>query len=329
MPDSETSQQHLSWVGAEATPSLLAAEEKQRRFVLRALSLGAFLLGSTQSMAAPFELRAITSGDSPAQRQILQALNARYASLQASSNINALASRKGPAVYLAIGPSALQAALSAELDGPLVSLFTSSQTYTGMLSASPRARNQRSVTAIYAEPSPSHQMQLIARLYQRRVSVGVLLTTGTTYLEPALRRAARDSNLDLHIELVAPDEHVVRALTRVGSATVLLAVPDSRLYTAENLRNILESAYRRNQPVVGFSPALVKVGTLATAYSSIDDTIAQLDEIVDAAASGRLPEPQFPQYWSVATNDSVARSLNVVIDESVRSLGNRPTARTK
>ena len=54
----------------------------------------------------------------------------------------------------------------------------------------------------------------------------------------------------------------------------------------------------------------------------------QVDELVnDFVVSGRIPEPQFPKYFSVVINDSVAKSLNLVIDDSVRALSRKPDTR--
>ena len=167
-------------------------------------------------------------------------------------------------------------------------------------------------------------MMLIRALYARRVGVGVLLTESTAAQETELRRAARSADLDIDVQFVERGENAVRALTRVASSTVLLAVPDRDLYTVDNLRNLLESTYRRGQGVIGFSASLVNAGTLAAAYSSIDDTVAQVGEVAATMAAGRLPDPQYPRYWRVAVNDSVARSLNVVVSDAARRLGNFP-----
>ena len=136
--------------------------------------------------------------------------------------------------------------------------------------------------------------------------------------------AARKAHMTLHIEKIKPDENVTRALTRVASSSPLLVVPDSSLFTPDNLRTILESTYRRNQVVVGFSTSLVKAGTTATAYSTIDDVLAQLEHVVASISSGAVPPATFPRYWRVAVNESVARSLNVVVTDEVRALGERP-----
>ena len=71
-----------------------------------------------------------------------------------------------------------------------------------------------------------------------------------------------------------------------------------------------------------FERAMVSAGTLGAAYASIEDVVAQLGDIVDALMAGRTVDAQYPQYWRVAINESVARSLDVIVDASARGLGN-------
>ena len=235
----------------------------------------------------------------------------------------ALAQRKGSGIYLTLGPAALQAAIEVNLGGPLLSLFTSNEVYTRLLAGASTSTRQ-AAGAIFAEASPLSQMALIRALYSRRVSVGVLLSESTANQEAQLRRAARSNDLDIEVQFVSSGENVVRALNRLRAATVLLTIPDHDLYTAESLRNILESTYRHGQGVIGFTPSLVAAGTLAAAYASIDDTVAHAAEIVSAMASGQPSESRYPLYWRVAVNDTVARSLNLVVNGAVRGLGNLP-----
>lgn len=294
-----------------------------RRTVLRAaFGAGAGLLAGSP-FAAEYELRVVTAGDDGATQRILEALARRLPEFHSGKDVRGLARRRGPAVYLALGPAALQAALEADLEGPLLSLFASSEAWARVLAGSPRPP-RTPVSAIHAEASPHSQMTLIRTLYSRRVGVGVLLTAGTAAQEAALRRAARGVDLDIDVQFVEPGENVVRALTRVAASTVLLAVPDRDLYTVDNVRSVLESTYRRGQGVIGFSASLVNAGTLAAAYSTIDDTVAQAAEVTSAMAAGRTPDPQYPKYWRVAINDSVARSLNLVVADAARRLGHFP-----
>lgn len=286
-------------------------------------------LPSAGQAQAKAEIRAIASDDTLATRHVIEALRNRVAGIVAGIDLKALAQRKGAAIYVTVGPAALQAALASGLQSPVVSLFTSSQTFNQILGGIPAQGPRREITAIYAEASPDSQLRLIAAMFQRRVSVGVLLTQATAHLEPTLVRVAREVNVELQARQATPGANIVRELNRVGSSDVLLALPDATLFSADNVRNILESTYRRGQPVVGFSKGLVAAGALASAYSSVEDIVAQAEELVSDIESGKLPEPRYPAYWRVAINDSVARSLNVVIADDMRALGNRPPVRSR
>jgi hypothetical protein len=306
-----------------------------RRRSLRALAAlaGAPLLAWTVARSAGREapeLRVITGPDSASSRQILQALKTLYPGLQADADPAVLEARRGNALYLAIGQVALRRALGAELKGPLISAFTSSQHYRQL--AGTRERN--TITAIYAEAAPSAQMQLINALYERRITVGVLTSEASAYMERPFRQAAQQAGLELAIERVEPSGDAVRALTRLGNAQALLALPDSTLYTPDTLRSVLESTYRRGMPVIGFSAATVAAGTLATAYCAIDDVVADLAELIDALSApttspaSAMPEPRYPHFWRVIVNDNVARSLGAPITDKVRKLGNQPNLAT-
>jgi putative tryptophan/tyrosine transport system substrate-binding protein len=286
-------------------------------------------LGLAAGVRAAVDLRVVTHGDSPVQRSALQAIERRLGAVRASADPRELGPRSSSTVYVALNAAALAAAASVDLGAPLVALLASSESYWAQVRQPARAKSRSPVTAIFAEASPLHQLQLIARIFERRVSVGVLLTDATAHVEPLLRQAARDTGQDLQVEYVATGGDVLQALVRVGSANVVLAVPDRGLYTAANLRDILESTYRRGQPMIGFSTSMVAAGTLAAAYPSIEDTVAHLGELIQAIETGRMPDPQYPKYWRVAINESVARSLNVVVSDAVRSMGNRPRESTR
>ena len=95
-------------------------------------------------------------------------------------------------------------------------------------------------------------------------------------------------------------------------------VPDRAILTPENVQAFLEATYRRGQAVVGFSSALVRAGTLASVYSTVDEVVAQASMLVEQLANGQQPGAQYPIYWRVAVNESVARSMNIPIDDEAR-----------
>jgi len=57
--------------------------------------------------------------------------------------------------------------------------------------------------------------------------------------------------------------------------------------------------------------------------------LASLEGLLPELQAGRLPEPTYPRFWRVAVNETVARSLNIVVSDEVRHLGNKPAARSR
>ncbi len=225
---------------------------------------------------------------------------------------------------IAIGPAALRYAVSQEHDGIVVSAYTSSQVYRGILDNTTPARNPI-VTAVYADPSPSIQLKLISMIYKRPSMAATLLSEKTAYYEPIIQQLALKEGRAIAIEYAGSRYSLNSVLNRIADYPVILAIPDNSVYSADSIRNILVTSYRRNQSVIGFSAAMVKAGALATSYSGIADINAQLAEIVSAIDStGRVPEPVFPTYFRVAINEDVARSLNIVIDDQTKKFSRTP-----
>lgn len=292
-----------------------------RRRALVTLALLDRLAPGRSTAATPVNLRVILGSPTRQQDDALAAIRRRFGPFVADADPYKLLRNPRPTAYVALGAAALQAALAVKLDAPVVSLFASRQAFEHAVELGSAGN---AATAIHAEPAPDQQMKLIASIYKRPVTVGVLLSSQTAHMEPSLRRAATGSGLSLEVVQVDPGAGLTRSLNRLAGATALLILPDAALYTPTSLRELLESTYRRRLPVIGFSAALVAAGTLASAFTDIDDTVIQLVSLVDQIAAGRLPAPRYPAFWRTAVNDNVARSLDVAIDEETRRLGARP-----
>lgn len=220
-------------------------------------------------------------------------------------------------LVVAIGPLALRDVLARPCDCALVSTYTSSQVWHALTAAVPAPR-QLTMSAIFAEPAPADQLKLIELLFKRPVRVAALLSADTLFLKPVLGAA-------VNVEYFAAREDINRGLNRISQARVLLAVPDRRIYNADNIRNILLSTYRHNQAVIGFSADMVKAGALASTYSDLEHINAQVADVsADFLRTGALAPPQFPRYFSTIVNEGVARSLEVPVDAAAREFSNHP-----
>jgi len=272
--------------------------------------------GETQG----FRFQIITGDDSAVTHRIAEDLYKRLVPTFAAFRTELAQKRR--MLYIAIGPTALRDALSRRCDCVVISAYTSSQVWRSVTSRQSPSQNQArqrrpSSTAIYAEPAPSDQMRLAALLYGRPVRVGVLLGPDTAFLRPQLHDAAE-------VQMYSPGEDLNHTLNSMTRAEMLLALPDSDIYNAENVRNILLSTYRRKQGVLGFSSDMVKVGALATTYSEIEDINAQVAEIAaHFVATGELAEPQFPRYFRTIINEGVASSLDLRVTDAARNFARR------
>jgi len=265
-----------------------------------------------------FRFQIVTGDDSGVTRRIADDLYKRLVPISAMFRTE-LAQRRRM-VYLAIGPVALRDALARKQDCVIISAYTSSQVWHAVMAGVPAAR-AASVTAVYAEPAPADQLRLAALLYKRPVRIAAIVGSDTAFLKPVLHGAVQ-------VEQLAPGDDINHALSRIGQAEALLAIPDSRVFSPENIRNILLSTYRHKQAVIGFSADMVKAGALASTYSEIEDINTQVAEMTAAfVASGELERPQFPRYFSTIVNDGVARSLDVTVDAEARNFARRPPKR--
>lgn len=292
-----------------------------RRDLLR-LTCG-LVVAATAGAQPRGELRLLLAAQTAQHVALVQALRARWPAVTSSSDIPAVARvRPAPLAYVAVGPRALQQALAIALDAPLIAVLASRQAYGRIVEQG--ARPSRGVTALFAESSPVQQMRTIAAVMRRPVKVGALVSSQASHMEAAIKAAADATALSAMVQAYDPAIGLSRNLLRLSTADAILTYPDSEIYTPDSLRELLESTYRRRQPVFGFSDALVNAGTLASAFANADDLAAHVVELLGTVTEGRLPVPQYPRYWRVAINDGVARSLDIVVDASARNLGDRP-----
>lgn len=297
---------------------------------LAATAIAVFTLAAHAARPVPepvqgFRFQFVTGGDdSMLTKRITEDLYKRLTPVFAGFRTE-LAQRRRMLI-IAIGPAGLREVASKRCDCVVISAFTSSQVYRAIMARAAHGNTQPvASTAVYAEPAPGDQLRLAALLYRRPVRVAALLGPDTAFLRPALEgdRAAQGKVAVLD----AGGEDINRLLNQIAQTDVLLALPDSAVYSTESIRNILLSTYRHKQGVIGFSGDMVKAGALATTYSEIEDIGAQVAEIAGAyVAGGELAPPQFPHYFRTIVNEGVARSLDLTVSDAVRGFSRLPAA---
>lgn len=172
-------------------------------------------------------------------------------------------------------------------------------------------------SAIYLDQPWSRQLNLIRLALPGVERVGILLGSTSRDLRDELEQAIAARQWQAQFALVPEDGNYLGPLRRLlEQSEVLLAVPDQQVFNRQNLQGILLTTYRREVPMIGFSPGYVRAGALAAVYTTPEQVATQAARWIAPLVADRgrlLPPPQAPDLYSVAVNHQVARSLGLRI----------------
>lgn len=173
------------------------------------------------------------------------------------------------------------------------------------------------LSAVFLDQSPARQMDLIRLALPAVRNVGLLVGTESAGHVAALEKVARARGMALVASTVGGDGLFAALQSVLSDADVLLALPDPGVFNNQTAASILTATYRRQMPLVGFSPAWVKAGALLAVYSTPAQVGAHGGEVLRQALTGRsLPPPHAPREFTVDVNQDVARSLGIALDEA-------------
>lgn len=173
------------------------------------------------------------------------------------------------------------------------------------------------ISAIYLEPPLIRQLKLTQFLLGRGVRIGILFGSEADIVKYGLTKARLMAE-GVGLYYLKDYDSLNRALVDLLSRNqVLLGAYDPSIYSKDNIKNILITAYRQNRPLVGPSSAYVRAGAMASTYSDKGDVTTRLIEILRVGfKSGHWAKPDYNPYFKVGYNDQVARSLNLVLPDA-------------
>lgn len=218
----------------------------------------------------------------------------------------------GVGTIVAVGVQAMRNAAAWDNVPPVLNVLVPRASYDRLVAESGRTRRRAQFSAIYLDQPLIRQLNLIRQVLPGRQRVSAVVGPDSSVLLPRLRSAIARAGLSIVIEEVASEPEILPALSRVLTASdILLALPDSVVFTRDTARSVLLATYRYQRPLIGFSQAYVNAGALAAAFSSPAQIARQTAELLQGLPAGRtaLPAPVYPAYFSVAVNRSVARAL--------------------
>ena len=218
----------------------------------------------------------------------------------------------GVSTIVAVGVQAMRNAAAWDNVPPVLNVLVPRASYEKLVAESGRTRRRSQFSAIYLDQPLVRQLDLIRQMLPGKQRVSVLVGPDSVLLLPQLRSAVARAGFTAVIEEVGREPDILPALSRaLPLSDVLLALPDSIVFTRDTARSVLLATYRHQKPLVGFSQAYVNAGALAAVFSTPAQIARQSADLLQSLPSGRsaLPVPAYPAYFSVLVNRSVARAL--------------------
>lgn len=218
------------------------------------------------------------------------------------------------AVVVAVGVRAVEATAKLADRPPMLAVLVPRSWYLKQ-SGQALAGNSRPLSAIYLDQTVERQARLLREAFPEARTVGIVTSVELAWVANEFADSLRRQGLTLVHATVAEDERLIRPLEAVLSrADVLLAVPDSQVFSRNTAQSLFLTSYRYRVPVQGYSASLTRAGALVSLHSSPQQIGRQTAESLLQALRGpgvRLPPPAHPAYYSVSVNEQVARSLGM------------------
>lgn len=225
-------------------------------------------------------------------------------------------------LIVAVGMKATELA-TAQTGIPVLAVMIPRMGYEELLAQASQKKNTRTISAIYLDQPWVRRIDFWHAALPDRRRIGLLHSPDTHIDVARLRHDVVQRGGTLVTQPVRSAEELFSRLESVlASSDVLLAIPDSMIYSSSNIRNILLTSYRLGVPLIGFSQAYVNAGALCAIFSTPEQLAEQAGAtVISFARTGRLPEPQYPAAFTIAVNQQVARSLGIAVPspEAIRN----------
>ena len=169
------------------------------------------------------------------------------------------------------------------------------------------------ISAIYLDQPWERQVNFLYAVLPEVDRVGLLYSPETRLEVSPLLNSVANHGGSVVAQSVQSAERLFPSLEKVLSGSdVLLAIPDSRIYNATSIRNILLTSYRHEVPLIGLSQGYVNAGALAAIFSLPEQIAEQAAKQIVAFEQRRALGPSaYPEHFTIALNTQVARSLEI------------------
>lgn len=224
-------------------------------------------------------------------------------------------------LVIAVGSSATRAALQRPDGPPVIATLLTRTAFEKIRSESPVRRG--GISALYLDQPLPRQLAFIQRLLPDTRRVMTVVSDGLENQIPLLKRHAAASQMSVDATVLLAGDNLVPVMERMlVQEGVFLALPDSTVFSRDNIRPFLLTTYRYQRPVIAFSPAFVQAGALAALHTTPAQLALELSQWLGRMGPGNmgLPPPQGPSRFSITINSQVARSLKLTLPSETEAM---------
>jgi putative ABC transport system substrate-binding protein len=223
---------------------------------------------------------------------------------------------------ISVGMKATELA-TAQIGTPVLAVMVPKTSYENLLARISPQAPALSISAIYLDQPWGRQLDFVRAVLPERRKIGLLYSNDTRIDVAQLHHDIAHRGGSLIARPVRFAENLYSNLESVlNDSDVLLAIPDSAIYSSNNIRNILLTSYRYHIPLIGLSQSYVNAGALCAIFSTPEQLAEQASlAAILFARTGQLPDSQYPAAFTIAVNQQVARSLGIELPppEAIRN----------
>lgn len=212
-------------------------------------------------------------------------------------------------LLVTVGMQAAEGALS-DPGAPLLVVMVPKAGYDSLIVGQ---KISQGVSAIYLDQPWGRQFDFLYALMPELNQVGLVYSPELQAEVSPLLISAKNRGHKVNSQVVRSADGLFSSLEKsLSGSDVLLAIPDSRIFNASSIRNILLTSYRHRVPLVGFSQGYVNAGALAAIFTQPEQVAQQTArQIIEFSHKRELSPPRYPDDFAISINLQVARSLGI------------------
>ena len=226
--------------------------------------------------------------------------------------------KKREGIYIALGIKALRRLIELNVRQPILTVFVSRSVFYHTIKSIEHNRLSNgninrinNISVIYSDPPMSQQIRLLKGFFGDKGSFGVILSTSTYFLKDEITYLANKNNLIVKFIKYEQDDNINQIVNSLKNQNAILAIPDPAIWNPLTLKNLILSAYRNEQPIVGFSRNIVAAGAIGTSYVGLNQTIKDTVGLLKNLMDGENGVQRYSEYGEFIFNSHVLRSLGI------------------